>query len=176
MALSIAFSLKRDRVLAYTLKRRNENKMDKLKEKLSRLMYGRYGIDQLGNFMMWAAVAMMIFGAVVRSSLIYTLALVLVVWADVRIMSKNHSKRYAENQKFLELKNRVVGFFRGGTRAFKDKEHCYFRCPSCHQQVRVPKGKGHIEIRCPKCGTKFIKTPDKRSSAIHVWLCDHPKG
>lgn len=39
--------------------------MDKLKEKLSRLMYGRYGIDQLGNFMMWAAVAMMIFGAVV---------------------------------------------------------------------------------------------------------------
>ena len=35
--------------------------MDKLKEKLSRLMYGRYGIDQLGNFMMWAAVAMMIF-------------------------------------------------------------------------------------------------------------------
>ena len=40
--------------------------MDKLKEKLSRLMYGRYGIDQLGNFMMWAAVAMMIFGAVVR--------------------------------------------------------------------------------------------------------------
>lgn len=60
MALSIAFSLKRDRVLAYTLKRRNENKMDKLKEKLSRLMYGRYGIDQLGNFMMWAAVAMMI--------------------------------------------------------------------------------------------------------------------
>ena len=109
--------------------------MDKLKEKLSRLMYGRYGIDQLGNFMMWAAVAMMIFGAVVRSSLIYTLALVLIVWADVRIMSKNHSKRYAENQKFLELKNRVVGFFRGGTRAFKDKEHCYFRCPSCHQQA-----------------------------------------
>ena len=76
--------------------------MDKLKEKLSRLMYGRYGIDQLGNFMMWAAVAMMIFGAVVRSSLIYTLAFVLIVWADVRIMSKNHSKRYAENQKFLD--------------------------------------------------------------------------
>ena len=130
---------------------------DQMAEEVKTLLHGRYGIDQLGNFMMWAAVAMMIFGAVVRSSLIYTLALVLIVWADVRIMSKNHSKRYAENQKFLELKNRVVGFFRGGTRAFKDKEHCYFRCPSCHQQVRVPKGKGHIEIRCPKCGTKFIK-------------------
>ena len=150
--------------------------MDKLKEKLSRLMYGRYGIDQLGNFMMWAAVAMMIFGAVVRSSLIYTLAFVLIVWADVRIMSKNHSKRYAENQKFLELKNRVVGFFRGGTRAFKDKEHCYFRCPSCHQQVRVPKGKGHRDP-LPEMRNKIHqKHLIKRSSAIHVWLCDHPKG
>ena len=131
--------------------------MDKLKEKLSRLMYGRYGIDQLGNFMMWAAVAMMIFGAVVRSSLIYTLALVLVVWADVRIMSKNHYQTVCGKPEIPGTENRVVGFFRGGTRAFKDKEHCYFRCPSCHQQVRVPKGKGHIEIRCPKCGTKFIK-------------------
>ena len=27
--------------------------MDKLKEKLSRLMYGRYGIDQLGNFLVY---------------------------------------------------------------------------------------------------------------------------
>ena len=151
--------------------------MDKLKEKLSRLMYGRYGIDQLGNFMMWAAVAMMIFGAVVRSSLIYTLALVLIVWADVRIMSKNHSKRYAENQKFLELKNRVVGFFRGGTRAFKDKEHCYFRCPSCHQQVRVPKGKRPYRDPLPEMRNKIHqKHLIKRSSAIHVWLCDHPKG
>ena len=136
--------------------------MDKLKEKLSRLMYGRYGIDQLGNFMMWAAVAMMIFGAVVRSSLIYTLALVLIVWADVRIMSKNHSKRYAENQKFLELKNRVVGFFRGGTRAFKDKEHCYFRCPSCHQQVRVPKGKATSRSAARNAEQNSSKTPDKK--------------
>lgn len=131
--------------------------MDKLKEKLSRLMYGRYGIDQLGNFMMWAAVAMMIFGAVVRSSIIYTLGIRPDRLGGCAHHVQEPFQTVAENQKFLELKNRVVGFFRGGTRAFKDKEHCYFRCPSCHQQVRVPKGKGHIEIRCPKCGTKFIK-------------------
>ena len=136
--------------------------MDKLKEKLSRLMYGRYGIDQLGNFMMWAAVVMMIFGAVVRSSLIYTLALVLIVWADVRIMSKNHSKRYAENQKFLELKNRVVGFFRGGTRAFKDKEHCYFRCPSCHSRCVCRKEKATSRSAARNAEQNSSKTPDKK--------------
>ena len=136
--------------------------MDKLKEKLSRLMYGRYGIDQLGNFMMWAAVAMMIFGAVVRSSLIYTLALVLVVWADVRIMSKNHSKRYAENQKFLELKNRVVGFFRGGTRAFKDKEHCYFRCRPAISRCVYRKEKAISRSAARNAEQNSSKTPDKK--------------
>ena len=146
--------------------------MDKLKEKLSRLMYGRYGIDQLGNFMMWAAVAMMIFGAVVRSSLIYTLALVLIVWADVRIMSKNHSKRYAENQKFLELKNRVVGFFRGGTRAFKDKELPVLPSAGACAERKRP----HRDL-LPEMRNKIHqKHLIKRSSAIHVWLCDHPKG
>ena len=124
--------------------------MDKLKEKLSRLMYGRYGIDQLGNFMMWAAVAMMIFGAVVRSSLIYTLALVLIVWADVRIMSKNHSKRYTENQKFLELKNLIS-----------------------HVGIRKRPHRDPLPEMRNKIHQKHLI---KRSSAIHVWLCDHPKG
>ena len=149
--------------------------MDKLKEKLSRLMYGRYGIDQLGNFMMWAAVAMMIFGAVVRSSLIYTLAFVLIVWADVRIMSKNHSKRYAENQKFLELKNRVVGFFRGGTRAFKDK--LLLPLPVLPSAGACAERKRPHRDPLPEMRNKIHqKHLIKRSSAIHVWLCDHPKG
>ena len=117
--------------------------MDKLKEKLSRLMYGRYGIDQLGNFMMWAAVAMMIFGAVVRSSLIYTLALVLIVWADVRIMSKNHSKRYAENQKFLELKNLISHVGMGKMQV------CFWLCVFCiAEKLRcVEKALRRIELQ-----------------------------
>ena len=117
--------------------------MDKLKEKLSRLMYGRYGIDQLGNFMMWAAVAMMIFGAVVRSSLIYTLALVLLVWADVRIMSKNHSKRYAENQKFLELKNLISHVGMGKMQV------CFWLCVFCiAEKLRcVEKALRRIELQ-----------------------------
>ena len=132
--------------------------MDKLKEKLSRLMYGRYGIDQLGNFMMWAAVAMMIFGAVVRSSLIYTLALVLIVWADVRIMSKNHSKRYAENQKFLTWQNKIKYKVNNWKRNLADRKiHHIYKCPSCGQKIRVPRGKGKIIVTCPKCRTEFQK-------------------
>ena len=37
----------------------------------------------------------------------------------------------------------------------KDREHRYFSCPKCGQQVRVPKGAGKIRVTCPKCGEKF---------------------
>ena len=32
-----------------------------------------------------------------------------------------------------------------------------FRCPKCHQMIRVPKGRGKIAIRCPKCKFEFIR-------------------
>ena len=47
-----------------------------------------------------------------------------------------------------------VDFFK---RKRKDKTHKYYKCPTCKQVVRVPKGRGKIEISCPKCHTKFIK-------------------
>ena len=39
----------------------------------------------------------------------------------------------------------------------RDKEHRYYDCPRCRQQVRVPRGKGKISITCPKCKEKFVK-------------------
>ncbi|MBO5073579.1 MAG: hypothetical protein J6C32_11505 [Eubacterium sp.] len=32
-----------------------------------------------------------------------------------------------------------------------------FRCPKCHQTIRVPRGKGKIAITCPKCRNEFVK-------------------
>ena len=96
--------------------------MNKLRDWLSNLMYGRYGMDPLGNFSLWTAVILMVIGLFTRSNLIYFLSVALLVWCYFRMFSRNHSKRLAENDKFMELKDRVIGIFRGGSRTHKDEK------------------------------------------------------
>ena len=130
---------------------------------LSRFMYGRNGVDRLGLTMIWAALLLDIINMLLRekpvvSGITGLVSGVLLFTALFRMFSRNLEKRRAENTRFMEKVWWPISRRMAGKRQQRmDKEHCYFRCPSCHQQVRVPKGKGHIEIRCPKCGTKFIK-------------------
>ena len=126
-----------------------------MREKLRRFMQGRYGADQLSRFLTATGLVLIILNLFVHSNAITYLVMALLVYCYYRMFSRDYNRRYAENQKFLELKNRVVGFFRGGTRAFKDKEHCYFTCPGCGAVCRVPRGKGRIVITCPRCGNEI---------------------
>ena len=41
--------------------------------------------------------------------------------------------------------------------ASQRKDYRFFKCPTCKQKVRVPKGKGKIKIHCPRCHNDFIK-------------------
>ena len=113
-------------------------------------MQGRYGGDKLNIALVWVA-----FGAYLLSLFVplagIKLALLLVyygllIWAIFRMLSRNTYKRYQENRKYLRLIDRI-----------KDRQHKYFDCPRCRQQVRVPRGKGKISITCPKCKEKFVK-------------------
>ena len=115
-----------------------------------RFMQGRYGGDKLNITLVWVS-----FGAYIVSLLIPIAAVKMVLvalyygvlgWAIFRMLSRNTYKRYQENRKYLQLLDRI-----------KDREHKYFDCPRCRQQVRVPRGKGKIAITCPKCREKFIK-------------------
>ena len=131
--------------------------MNKLREILQNFMTGRYGLDQLGRFSMYASLAFLLISMITGNNWFYLIALVLLVTSYMRMFSRKHSNRYAENEKYLEWKGKLLGFFKGGARQAKDRDHSYFRCPNCNQKVRVPKGKGTISIRCPKCQHEFIK-------------------
>ena len=76
-----------------------------------------------------------------------------------RCFSRNIYKRQMENQKFLKAWNPVKNYFKFCRLRMKERSGTkkLYRCPKCHQTIRVPKGRGKIAISCPKCRFEFIK-------------------
>ena len=125
-------------------------------------MAGRYGNDKLNQFMMAVFLGCAVLNLFVRNAYVSTVLnsweCLLILLVYIRMFSKNISKRYAENQKYLALENRLRRFF--GQKRYlmqQRKEYHIYKCPGCKQKIRIPRGKGKISIRCPKCGEEFIK-------------------
>lgn len=129
-----------------------------MKEKFRKFMIGRYGVDSLSKFMLGTAVVLLVFAMGFQNNFLNTLACLLVLLCYFRMFSRNYQKRAEENQKFLELKGKAATFLKREKEYFEQrKTHHIYKCPSCKQKIRVPKGKGKICITCPKCHTEFIK-------------------
>ena len=133
-----------------------------MRERLARFMQGRYGVDQFSNFIIIMALVSMVVGFIIRIPLVAgltnLLSIALVIYAYFRILSKNHYKRYVENEKYMKLHNRVKFFIECKKSHMEQrKTHHIYKCPKCRQCIRVPRGKGRIAITCPKCSTEFIK-------------------
>ena len=132
-----------------------------MREKLAKLMYGRYGVDQLGRAMLIFALVLCVLSLFVPrrlSGIIYNISLILIILMYIRMFSKNIQKRYQENNKYLSLKASFLRKFHREKEIFSQRRFYHFyRCPRCRQRIRIPRGKGRIEIRCPKFSQTFIK-------------------
>ena len=141
-----------------------------VRDRFQQFMYGRYGMDQFNRFLSMAALILLIIAMFIRRPILDLAALAVLVWCYFRMFSRNTSKRYAENEKYLSIRDRFTGLFRKGKsgsyqhNAYNRKAHReqkkiyrFFNCPNCSQKVRVPRGKGKICITRPKCRTEFIK-------------------
>lgn len=117
---------------------------------MRRFMVGRYGSDKLNTALLMTGVVICLISAIVPFAILKLIAMALcyglMFWAISRMLSRNTYKRYQENRKYLQFIERI-----------KDRQHRYYDCPRCRQQVRVPRGKGKISITCPKCKEKFIR-------------------
>ena len=122
-----------------------------LRTKMQRFMTGRYGSDKLNLLLIGIGFVACIIAMFFKNNIYVRLSLtavsyIFLFWSIFRCLSRKTYKRYQENRKYLMLIQR-----------FKDREHRYFDCPRCKQQVRVPRKKGKISITCPKCKEKFIR-------------------
>ncbi len=135
----------------------------RLRDRFARFMYGRNGVDQLGQAESFAILALVIIGLffgrlnIVRT-IIYVIVLAGFVHMYFRMFSKNIAKRQKENQWFCNLRYQfAINKNKRKVRREQRKIYSYFKCPMCHQKVRVPKGRGKVCITCPKCRQEFVR-------------------
>ncbi|MCX7657345.1 MAG: zinc-ribbon domain-containing protein [Oscillospiraceae bacterium] len=121
-------------------------------------MYGRYGMDGFGIFLIVAAFLLSLPLRFTWPRFLLLFAYIPLVLEFARFVSRNIPQRARENEIFMrywrpvwEKLKKMYAYFKGM------QTHKYYKCPSCRQKLRVPRGRGKIEITCPKCQTKFIK-------------------
>ena len=115
-------------------------------------MYGRNGYDAFNQFLLIAAIACIVLGMLFARVPVLAMLFNLAEWAALiyclfRTFSRDLYKRQKENagRWFRSLKDRWQ----------QRKDYKFFRCPSCHALLRVPRGKGKLVLTCRKCGNRF---------------------
>lgn len=113
--------------------------MNKIREAFQRFMYGRYGSDRLNQAMLivFLVCAMLdIFvDNVYFSVLLTSWEFLLVILIYFRVFSRNISKRYAENQKYLALENKVRRFSgKQNTYSSRERTFIFIHVPSANRK------------------------------------------
>src|SRR5690554_6530961 len=104
---------------------------------LRKFMYGRYGVDQLSNVMIIISILLVVANMFLKIPALGTIGTIIIVISYSRMFSKNISKRYQENMKFLNWWNPIKGNFNKTKKKVKQsKTHKFFKCPNCKQDIR----------------------------------------
>ncbi len=129
-----------------------------MKEKFLRFMSGRNGMDEFSRALFIAAIVLYVLSNLANWGLIYWLSLILLFYCYYRMLSRNLYKRSEENRMYLNKTANIRYKARAKWAQLKQmRTHHIYKCPTCKQKIRIPRGKGRIEIRCPKCRSTFIK-------------------
>lgn len=125
---------------------------------LQKFMYGRYGSDHLSLALLITSLVMSFLSAFTGLSVFTILSYIPIVLCFYRILSKNTTRRYEENVKFLNFCQPIQSVITAKCKHIKSlKNYKYYKCPNCKQALRVPRGRGKLIITCPKCKTDFRK-------------------
>lgn len=131
----------------------------KFKQKLAQFMYGRRGMDEFSRFLLIAVIVLIVLSSLTLGflrSIIGLLEMAGLVYCCVRVLSRDIYRRQKENAWYLQKKAAVQRWFASlKDRWQQRREYRFFRCPSCHALLRVPRNKGKLLLTCRKCGNRF---------------------
>lgn len=137
----------------------------------SRLMYGRYGTDQLNIFLSIFFLLLWVIELFVRNqialAILQGISTICVFFVFFRTFSRNYSRRHSENEAFLKLVGPGLHWFRRKRNQTKDREHVYFKCPSCKQVLRVPREKAKLPSPAATAEPCFRRKPDFKTECCY---------
>lgn len=128
----------------------------KFGDRYIKFMKNRYGIDELYKFLLLICFVLLVINTFVSNNIIRLFEVLLIVIIFYRYMSKNIKLRKKENDKYLEIKDKIIKLFDYNKKKYKDRNtHMYKKCPKCKQKIRLPLKKGKHTVKCPNCGNRF---------------------
>ena len=133
----------------------------RFRQRVEQFMYGRRGTDAFARFLLIQVIALIVVGWIfsfvpVLSYILRLIAIAALIYCYFRILSRNIYKREKENAWYLQKQQAVAQWMRSVRDRWQQrKDFKFFRCPSCHSLLRVPKGKGKLLLTCRKCGNRF---------------------
>lgn len=132
--------------------------MNKMRTHIQKFMIGRYGIDKLSTYLLYGGLAVVVLFNLLNWEIVGLLGWAAIILGYYRTFSRNRTKRYQENQKFLTFTRQLVREWNNTRNKFyQRKVYKYYSCPNCKKELRVPRNKGKINITCPHCHERFIK-------------------
>ena len=132
------------------------NRRPSFKERVAAFMAGRYGVDRLYYFLLAICSILIVINLFANSFIISLIETALFIYAIFRVMSKNVYKRQLENEKFMKLLEKPKSFINLQKCKKRDKKtHVYKKCPSCKNNLRLPREKGEHTVVCPCCKNRF---------------------
>ncbi len=132
------------------------NFWERIREGLSRFMYGRYGSDQLGRAVLFVSIILLFLTYATGFVPFWYLSIAGYIWAFYRVFSRNTQKRSQENQLYLSKTEKLRREVRQARVRFRNrKQYKYFRCPQCRARLRLTRGVGEKSVTCRQCGHTF---------------------
>ena len=119
-------------------------------------MAGRYGVDRLYYFLLAICCVLIVVNIFAHSIIISIIETALFIYALFRVLSTNIYKRQQENERFIKISDKPKNFYKLQKCKHRDrKTHVYKKCPSCKNNLRLPRQKGKHTVVCPCCKNRF---------------------
>ena len=115
--------------------------MGNFRYRMLQFMIGRNGFDAFCRGLLFLAMILIIADIFIPGRIVRYIGLAIMFYSYFRAFSRNIVRRSAENSWSYMRRDR--------------KNYKYFKCPSCGQVLRAPKGRGRIRVTCSRCHDVF---------------------